>query len=286
MEVCLLPDSQIVKRMLRSKRRHVIQDLEPYICIRETCPCEQVLYSTSEDWLDHLRSIHDLRWVCSSNDHEEEYFQDEFEYHKHVTERHGIVANEKMLSLLSHANQAEAPEAFDQCPLCALSGDEHSSDKEKAKQFVLADLVAHLRQLAALSLVVDHAESAAGLSSVSSPNSIGRDIDITAATRSSQHSDSDTDHVNEALETNKTDFAFVPSEEIYDEPPDSEMLFSAAWLRDLGGPPRFRSDYKDGSPGISDTSANEPDLDTKAESDLDRLLLEEKGLYGHFGPRL
>jgi hypothetical protein len=217
-----------------------------------------MLYSTSEDWLDHLRSIHDLRWVCSSNDHEEEYFQDEVEYHKHVTEHHGIVANEKMLSLLSRANQAEALEAFGQCPLCALSGDEHSSDKEKAKQFVLADLVAHLRQLAVLSLVVDHVESAAGPSSVSPRNSAGGDINITASTRSSQHSDSGTDYVNEALEANKTDLAFVPSEEIYDVPPDSEVLFSAAWLQDLGEPPRFRSDYKDGSPGISDTDANEP----------------------------
>ena len=244
------------------QRRHVIQDLEPYVCIRETCPCAEMLYSTSEDWLGHLRSIHDSRWVCSDYEHDEEYFQDEVAYREHVTERHGIGVDDKalsLLSLLSRANQTEAPEAFDQCPLCAISGDDHSSDKHEAKQFVLADIMAHLRHLATLSLVADHAESADGLSSTAAATTTGQDIKSAASAHSFQQSERDFDNVDSSLEKSSVNLAFTPpSEEVYDVPPDSDVLFSAEWLQDLGGPPRLCIDDKGSSsdPGTHSLAAS------------------------------
>ena len=38
--------------------RHVVQDLQPYVCIAATCNIPDKLYSTRHEWLHHLRIVH------------------------------------------------------------------------------------------------------------------------------------------------------------------------------------------------------------------------------------
>ena len=48
----------ITTKRTRSWNRHVFQDLQPYICVANTCATPDKLYSTRHEWLHHSKTIH------------------------------------------------------------------------------------------------------------------------------------------------------------------------------------------------------------------------------------
>ncbi|KAL8878472.1 MAG: hypothetical protein Q9192_008445, partial [Flavoplaca navasiana] len=48
----------IVASSTRSWHGHVFQDLQPYICLEQTCSTPQKLYTTRHEWVHHINTIH------------------------------------------------------------------------------------------------------------------------------------------------------------------------------------------------------------------------------------
>ncbi|KAI1378392.1 hypothetical protein F4677DRAFT_393928 [Hypoxylon crocopeplum] len=57
---CIACGEQIVKRDMRIWKRHLLADLQPWICCQTSCPCGRAPFATREEWTDHLRKEHAL----------------------------------------------------------------------------------------------------------------------------------------------------------------------------------------------------------------------------------
>ncbi|QKX61259.1 uncharacterized protein TRUGW13939_08407 [Talaromyces rugulosus] len=119
---------------------HVKHDLDPYVCLFETCDKSDVLYKHSEDWLKHMRQ-HKLRWRCTAKAHGVLVFADRNEYEQHMNTTHKSARSQ--LSVIAALCSRSAGPVFESCPLC---GESDSNGQ-------LEDHVAtHLRYLAFKSL--------------------------------------------------------------------------------------------------------------------------------------
>ncbi|KAF5249275.1 hypothetical protein FANTH_5356 [Fusarium anthophilum] len=102
-------------------RGHVAQDLNPYSCIYHDCPDSHNLYTTKEEWINHIRNKHKTeRWACDEcifeSDHDDEFIFDSQEsWANHMRSRHSC--SEDRLTLLSSMSKRELNELV-QCPLC------------------------------------------------------------------------------------------------------------------------------------------------------------------------
>lgn len=128
------------KLMSTCGRDHVKHDLDPYVCLFETCDNSDALYKHSEDWLKHMYQ-HKLRWRCTAKAHGVLVFSDQTEYEQHMNTAHKSARSQ--LSMIAARSSRSAGPIFESCPLCG----ESDSDGP------LEDHVAtHLRYLALKSL--------------------------------------------------------------------------------------------------------------------------------------
>ncbi|KAL8665547.1 MAG: hypothetical protein Q9168_007678 [Polycauliona sp. 1 TL-2023] len=64
----------ITAQNTRSWNRHVFEDLQPYMCLDETCTTPQKLYTTRHEWVHHVDTMHrdDASSTAGSNSHNED----------------------------------------------------------------------------------------------------------------------------------------------------------------------------------------------------------------------
>ena len=114
-------------------RKHVIQDLQPFICIEPTCSTPFVELESWDDWIQHYRFAHALEYWCEGldNDHEPLVFSDVSELGEHLQHSHGT-------TLMDHeqlqARGGPAPDPFKACPFCCnFNGPEHHNSGLRQK---------------------------------------------------------------------------------------------------------------------------------------------------------
>lgn len=116
-------------------------DLDPYVCLFETCDTPDILYNHSQDWLKHMRQHRLRQWRCAAKSHGVLLFEDQIEYEEHMRTKHKIT--ESQLSMLVERGSRSSGPIFKFCPLCGTSDYDTSVEEH---------IAVHLRYLALKSL--------------------------------------------------------------------------------------------------------------------------------------
>ncbi|TGO44913.1 hypothetical protein BOTNAR_0722g00040 [Botryotinia narcissicola] len=161
-------------------KRHVLRDIEPYVCLFDGCNKSTEYFATAEDWVNHMQWQHAVVWCCQAPGHESTVYRSEEEFKHHLREEHKNAFNETQLSMIVKKASQPVSDLFGSsalaanvndneshtagaCPLCPFSVDipEHNalpdnSEVEKASLPVSKELcdhiAAHMEAIALLSL--------------------------------------------------------------------------------------------------------------------------------------
>lgn len=104
---------------LHQWKRHVMCDLEPYVCTFENCSRTNDMFESQEDWYNHETQQHRLDYSCNVKDHEQ--YTNVREFRSHMNEEHNVQFNDEQLkfqlSMFSRPTQRKSGI----CPLCMES---------------------------------------------------------------------------------------------------------------------------------------------------------------------
>ncbi|KAG9556097.1 hypothetical protein KCU71_g11693, partial [Aureobasidium melanogenum] len=113
----------------RAWRKHILQDLQPYLCTQVNCSSADRLYGSRREWLEHEEAQHRRVWQA-------------FEQHLR-DEDHGNVTETQIKDFASIA-QSTANDLREQCPICL-------EDATSIPQFS-AHLAHHMERIAIFSI--------------------------------------------------------------------------------------------------------------------------------------
>ncbi|KAL6715525.1 hypothetical protein ACLMJK_006486 [Lecanora helva] len=113
-------------------RRHVMNDLEPYVCLSQGCENSQLLFRDRTKWLEHIKKAHTLEWSCKAKGHPLFSTSSEQDFENHMRALHSESFTEKQLPLLKKRSQRSASAIFSHCPLCAYIPSRTELDREAA----------------------------------------------------------------------------------------------------------------------------------------------------------
>ncbi|KAH8891428.1 hypothetical protein GQ53DRAFT_648635, partial [Thozetella sp. PMI_491] len=107
-----------------SWRKHVIMDLDPYICLFRSCSSAEQIFSTRASWLEHMRKAHNSRWKCRICPGSVGLFNNARELDFHISSEHAhhLLAGERA-SLIKNS-EISAGQIFESCPFCHAQGDQ------------------------------------------------------------------------------------------------------------------------------------------------------------------
>ena len=97
-------------------RKHVFEDLQPYICTFPHCPKENELYGSQREWFDHEVQLHRREWYC---DVCSESFSEKAPFQEHIREKHselGMGGNFE--AVINRCERAVVSGIV--CPLCGI----------------------------------------------------------------------------------------------------------------------------------------------------------------------
>jgi len=96
----------------------VKKDLNPYICVFDGCQEPLELYSTSKQWLSHMRARHRMRWHCFSTDHEPLSLETPEELEEHLKTVHHKDFHDDQLSTIVESSAEPLNPTLENCPFC------------------------------------------------------------------------------------------------------------------------------------------------------------------------
>ncbi|KAH8692087.1 hypothetical protein BGW36DRAFT_386928 [Talaromyces proteolyticus] len=132
-------------------KRHIIEDLMPYVCVLEPCPTPNTLFESGKDWINHMKSQHIVNWwTCMDRDHSSTpYFDTEIGFKEHMYEHHAEQFEPAYLEDIAAACYQQLPEVnmIAECPFCS---EEQSMDIPRWE--MISHVAAHLLSLAQISL--------------------------------------------------------------------------------------------------------------------------------------
>lgn len=102
-------------------RKHVMMDLEPYICVFSNCSQSTEIYSTQAEWISHMKTNHRMGWHCFAFHPDKEPFVAETaeEYKSHMMTGHSERFSEEELSLITNINRQAISPTLERCPFCS-----------------------------------------------------------------------------------------------------------------------------------------------------------------------
>ncbi|KAK2055146.1 hypothetical protein LY76DRAFT_550841, partial [Colletotrichum caudatum] len=98
-------------------RWHVKNDLDPYVCIFESCGLSAQIYSHSQEWLAHMRE-HTFRWQCSDKSHAPFLSETKDDYIDQMRNSHPGKYPDTHLGVLADKKARILGPMFKSCPLC------------------------------------------------------------------------------------------------------------------------------------------------------------------------
>jgi hypothetical protein len=137
-------------------RRHLKRDIEPFVCIAESCTGQVRFFDNFKLWLKHIQQEHRLQWHCTMATHRPIVFSDREKFETHMLTEHKGKLNQSQLATLIQRGAQPASHAFDECPLCKAQLDVNS-EEHFAKDVVISDrlprhVAGHLKTLALMFL--------------------------------------------------------------------------------------------------------------------------------------
>ena len=106
--------SWFCRLLLNHFRKHVLQDLEPYICTFSSCGLET--FRSQHAWFEHELLIHRSRWVCSKCS---AVFQSSHDLKEHVNQHHnGLVSKQQLSAFIDQSKRTVESIRSSECPFC------------------------------------------------------------------------------------------------------------------------------------------------------------------------
>lgn len=156
-------------------RRHVIKDINPYVCLFEECKQGDVLFHSTEEWLGHMQWQHTVLWSCQAPEHEKYIYDSEAGLEEHIKHMHPGSFTEGQLPGLVEQSAFPAPDTFAilalsydtssttdtakepraLCPICQnfpQASVEGAKEDEECSQDMQSHIIGHLESIALLSL--------------------------------------------------------------------------------------------------------------------------------------
>ncbi|KAL9600267.1 MAG: hypothetical protein Q9219_003312 [cf. Caloplaca sp. 3 TL-2023] len=167
-------DKAGMARPLWTIRRHILKDIDPYVCLFEGCSRPNEQYESFDDWISHMKWQHTLVWSCHAPRHTQLKFDTATECEAHMRQDHSQEISSAQISLLveKSAQPAADPLAVllreddagrSVCPLCPFAVEntrvpephglipDASASVDNMKQ-MRDHIAAHLESIALLSL--------------------------------------------------------------------------------------------------------------------------------------
>lgn len=77
--------------------RHILKDIDPFICLFEDCKDSLTLFKTVEEWLGHMQWQHTIVYSCQAVGHEREVFSSPQDLERHIRREHPDTFTESQL---------------------------------------------------------------------------------------------------------------------------------------------------------------------------------------------
>lgn len=122
--------------------KHVMKDLDPYVCAFFPCEQGEHLFSTSAEWSAHMKQAHCMRWSCFADTHTPITFESGENYVAHMKAEHPGKFSDRQLPFIARSSKRPAKTIFDECPFCGETNAVTNNNME--------DHVAHHLQYVAL----------------------------------------------------------------------------------------------------------------------------------------
>ena len=145
-------------------RKHIFQDLKPYVCTFEECDLK--MFADRNTWFSHELQVHRIEWCCPFCSHSPLKSLESFE--GHLLDRHAQNITKEQLSALSTTCQQSVDKISPQaCPFC----DEWSVKLSDANPMLAGEALvvtpaqfqhhvgSHMEQLALFALPKDHGDA-------------------------------------------------------------------------------------------------------------------------------
>ena len=111
-------------------RRHVMNDLEPYVCLSEECAEPYRLFRDRASWLSHMKKEHTIQWTCAAPGHNPCFMSTEKAFEDHMRSAHSGAFTEAQLPWLEKRSRGPASAIFTFCFLCEHVPSEGDLQKE------------------------------------------------------------------------------------------------------------------------------------------------------------
>ncbi|KAI4253147.1 MAG: hypothetical protein LQ352_003857 [Teloschistes flavicans] len=97
-------------------KRHVLQDIQPYICTFGGCPQTDTLFERRRDWIAHELQRHRTEWCCNVPGHS--VYGSHQEFQSHMQHQHRDSIDDSQLDSLTKMVARPAVNLKFSCPLC------------------------------------------------------------------------------------------------------------------------------------------------------------------------
>ncbi|KAL8731164.1 MAG: hypothetical protein Q9166_003571 [cf. Caloplaca sp. 2 TL-2023] len=174
--ICYLRASDSMKRE-KEWKRHVLRDLQPYICTFGGCSKADTLFERRRDWINHELQFHRTEWYCNAPGHQAYDSQETFQ--AHMKDKHHDSFDARQLDSLTRMVARPAMDLKFSCPLrCSDCFQELDVVKLEAH------LGRHLEVIASFALPSSVAEGHTPDGSIVTQNAIQNDISDSETTGS------------------------------------------------------------------------------------------------------
>ncbi|KAF2192024.1 hypothetical protein K469DRAFT_346469 [Zopfia rhizophila CBS 207.26] len=97
-------------------RRHVLADLQPYVCTFSDCNVPYHFFSSRDAWFEHETHNHRLELFCNTRGHKS--FQELDKFSRHMRDYHGVNLDRKSSATLLHMFERPSHASEGICKLC------------------------------------------------------------------------------------------------------------------------------------------------------------------------
>ncbi|KAL8703694.1 MAG: hypothetical protein Q9201_003128 [Fulgogasparrea decipioides] len=116
-------------------RRHILKDIDPYVCLFEGCSRPNEQYGSFDDWISHMKWQHTLVWSCQVPRHAHLKFETSAECEAHMRQEHIQEISTAQIALVVEKSAQPAadplevllredeagPQERSVCPLCPFA---------------------------------------------------------------------------------------------------------------------------------------------------------------------
>lgn len=88
------------------------------MCVFDECDTPFEIYSSSKEWLSHMRSQHCMRWHCFATSHEPSFYESPDILEEHLKEIHAGQFSSEEISILIENSSHPSLSVIEHCPFC------------------------------------------------------------------------------------------------------------------------------------------------------------------------